>query len=352
MIIEDSLAVRTCLEDVINHDPRLEVVASLSTAEEAMAMLSKVSPDIISMDIHLPGMDGLQATTRIMESRPTPIIIVSGTIRCDETHASMNALRAGALSIMEKPTGPTSEAYAIFAERLCTQLAIMSQVKVVRQRFNVVPRSGARRATDQRTALREGRLPPSPFRMLGIVASTGGPRALLKVLGSLPANFPLPIALVQHITPSFHDGFVDWLDANVPIKVVSAEHGQRYEPSVVYVAPPDRHLAVNRDRLILTTTEPVCGQRPAGDVLLASLADAFAGSSVGVVLTGMGCDGATGLAEIRRAGGYTIAEDESTAVVFGMPAAAVEKNAVWETLPLTDIGDRLTQLTSCIEGVL
>ena len=343
MIVEDSRVIRQFLEHIISSDPRLEVVSSVENAEDALKSLTHVSPDVISMDIHLPGMSGFEATRRIMEEKPTPIVVVSGSLQSHELRSSMNALKAGALAVVEKPVGTTHDDYEALAERLCTQLAIMSQVKVIRQRFN--GRSHSNHAAGQRrtaATTAPGRL--RSLKMIGIVASTGGPRALQNVLSALPAEFPAPIALVQHITANFHHGFVQWLDQTCPLSVVTAEHRQIAAAGHIYVAPPDYHLHVDGTQLYLSRGEPVSAQRPSGTVLLQSMATSLKDQAMGIVLTGMGDDGADGLLSIRRSGGYTIGEDESTAVVFGMPAAAARLGAVCEQLPLEEIGPRILHL--------
>jgi two-component system chemotaxis response regulator CheB len=180
--------------------------------------------------------------------------------------------------------------------------------------------------------------------MLGIVSSTGGPQALVTLLGSLGKAFPLPILLVQHITSSFLDGFVSWLAGVTPFAVAIARSGETPTAGTVYLPPPDRHLGLARGRLVIRDDAPVCSQRPSGTVLLADMARELGHRGIGVILTGMGADGAEGLAAMRTAGAYTIAEDESTCVVFGMPAAAARLGAVNEMLPLPAIAGRVRGL--------
>ena len=345
MIVEDSRPVREMLEYIIGADARLEVAASVGSAEEALRRLDTVSPDVISMDIRLPGMNGFEATQRIMAEKPTPIVVVSASVESEELKISMNALRAGALSVMEKPVSTHHRDYAALAERLCTQLVIMSEVRVIRQR--VRRHLGVQAITPAVPAA-----PPSPlvtavagtFHLLGIVASTGGPNALVKLLAGLGGNVPVPIVLVQHITPSFLSGFVSWLAGISPMPVVQATDGVRPKPGQIYVAPADAHLVVDGNCLRLENSAPVCMQRPSGTVLFRSMARTVGPKVLGVLLTGMGEDGAAGLRAIREAGGYTIAEDETTAVVYGMPAAAVNMGAVCESLPLDEIAPRISQL--------
>jgi two-component system chemotaxis response regulator CheB len=246
---------------------------------------------------------------------------------------------------MEKPVGASHRHYAELAGRLCTQLVIMSQVRVIRQR--------ARRSAGlqpppfgQKPFGAAANAPSSPgnYQMLGVVASTGGPSALVKLLAGLGPNVPVPILLVQHITPSFLKGFVTWLNGVSPMPVVEAADGQFPKPGSVYVAPAERHLVLDRGCLRLDDGAPVCVQRPSGTVLFHSMARTLGANCMGVLLTGMGEDGADGLREIREAGGYTIAEDETTAVVFGMPAAAINMGGVCEPLPLDEIAPRVLQL--------
>jgi two-component system chemotaxis response regulator CheB len=337
LIVEDSKVIREFLEYIIGHDPRLEIAAAVGSGEEALRVLSRVSPDVISMDIRLPGMNGFEATQRIMTERPTPIVVVSASVESEDLKITMNALHAGALTVLEKPTGTTSAEYAALAERLCTQLAIMSQVKVVR-RYGAV-RPAQRFDSRPQVAL------PRAYRVLGIVSSTGGPNALAHLLGGLGPDFPLPIALVQHITSSFLEGFASWLESVSPFSVEIVKGRTSLSRGKVYLAARDRHLRVDGDSMLADGGDPVCAQRPSGTVLFESLAQTLGRQALGVLLTGMGEDGAEGLLKIRKAGGHTIAEDESTAVVYGMPAEAVRLGAVSESLPLPAIAPRILELT-------
>jgi two-component system chemotaxis response regulator CheB len=339
LIVEDSLVVRQLLQHIISSDARLEAAAAVGSAEEALDLLERVSPDVISMDVRLPGMNGLEATQQIMARKPTPVVVVSASVEAEDLKISMNALRAGALAVVEKPVGVSHADYERLAERLCTQLAIMSQVKVVRQRID----RGLRLGTGRPPAVWPG-VAAGPFRMVGIVASTGGPSALAELLGGLPRDFPLPILLVQHITAAFLEGFVAWLGEVIARPVQLAKNGEVPRPGTVYLPPADLHLEFVGNRLRLTQNEPVCLQRPSGTVLLRSLARSLGSAALGVLLTGMGEDGAEGLRELREAGGYTLAEDASTAVVYGMPAAAAQLGAVCEQLPLSQIAPRLLEL--------
>jgi two-component system chemotaxis response regulator CheB len=311
----------------------LEVAGLAASGEEAIDMVERVSPDVISMDIHLPGIQGFEATRRIMALRPTPIVVVSG-IEMEEMSLSMQALRSGALSVVEKPVAATHEGYAALASRLCSQLALMSEVKVVRQR------DFAPRKTEARPRMYAGKT----YSILGIGASTGGPNALVQVLNRLQAGFPLPVAIVQHMTPGFIGGFAEWLESVTPFRVTVVRQHMKLDPGTVYVAPSGLHLVIDGLTATIDDGPPVGSHRPSATILFSSMARTLGSSAVGVLLTGMGDDGAIGLRQLKEAGGFTIAEAESTAVVYGMPAAAVRIGAVCESLPIGEIGHRILEL--------
>lgn len=340
MVVEDSLVVRQLLVHIIARDPRLTVAAAVESAEEALQEIGRVQPDVISMDIRLPGMDGLEATRRIMMERPTPIVVIADSIEDSSLKISMNALRAGALTVVEKPVGVSSAGYAGIAQTICTQLYIMSQVPVVRQR------SFAWRPKETAPVFnREAETNLSTPSIMGIAASTGGPPALAKVLGSLPADFPLPILLVQHMGAPFMEGFASWLNGLMPLDVRLAQDQEIPVGGRVYVAPGDRHLLLSPAGTLRVSEEPPVGnQRPSATTLFQSMARTVGRRGLGVILTGMGEDGARGLLELRQAGGYTMAEDESTAVVYGMPAAAQRMGGARLSLPLDLIAPRILRL--------
>jgi len=338
MVVEDSLVVRQLLVHIIASDPRLVVAAAVDSAEEALREIGRVRPDVISMDIRLPGMDGLEATRRIMAEQPTPIVVIADSIEDSSLKISMHALRAGALTVVEKPVGLSSDGYAAIASTICTQLYIMSQVPVVRQRaFAPWRETGAPRRESEWSMTR-----PS---LMGIAASTGGPPALAKILSALPADFPLPILLVQHMGAPFMEGFASWLNGLVSLEVRLAQDQEIPSPGRVYVAPGDRHLLVSSAGTLKLSAEPPLGnQRPSATMLFQSMARSLGRRGLGVILTGMGEDGAQGLVELRQAGGYAVAEDESTAVVYGMPAAAARMGGVNVSLPLDMIAPRILRL--------
>ncbi|EIM27115.1 chemotaxis-specific protein-glutamate methyltransferase CheB [Microvirga lotononidis] len=341
MVVEDSLVVRQLLVHIIASDPRLVVAAAVSSAEEALQEIGRVQPDVVSMDIRLPGMDGLEATRRIMSEHPTPIVVIADSIEDSSLKISMNALRAGALTVVEKPVGLSSANYAGIASTICTQLYIMSQVPVVRQRSFAPWRERTTIAPPRRDPEWSAARPS----IMGIAASTGGPPALAKVLGALPADFSLPVLLVQHMGAPFMEGFASWLNGLVPLKVRLAQDQEIPAAGHVYVAPGDRHLLLSPAGTLKVSAEPHLGnQRPSATMLFQSMARSVGRRGLGVILTGMGEDGAQGLVELRQAGGYGLGEDESTAVVYGMPAAASRMGGVNVSLPLDLIGPRILRL--------
>ena len=342
MLVEDSLVVRELLRHIVSRDPRLELVAAVASGEEALIALESARPDVISMDIRLPGIDGLETTRRIMAEHPVPIVVVADAVEDATLRISMNALRAGALSVVEKPVATTNAGYEAVAGQICTQLRIMAEVPVIRRR-PIGTDWGGRPAGSGFAA--RALWPVEAPSVLGIAASTGGPPALARVIGALPMAFPLPVLVVQHMGAAFMEGFAGWLDSVVALPVALARDGERAEPGRVYVAPGDRHLELGPGRILrVIDGAPVGGQRPAATVLFRSIARQAGARGVGVLLTGMGEDGALGLSDMHGAGAETVAEHESTAVVYGMPAAAVRLGAARAVLPLDRVADHLLRL--------
>lgn len=343
LIVEDSITVTKILEHIIEADPRLKLVGSAASGEEALTKIQKIKPDVISMDIRLPGMNGFEVTREVMHRFPTPIVVVSASVESDELQISMNALKAGALSIVEKPTGTRSNDYEKKAQEICDQLALMSQVQVISQKKWGL----GEKIKEIKGAFKSDPIVPSQFcEVIGVVASTGGPKALVEVLNPLPADFPLPILIVQHITGTFFDGFVAWLDDQIPLSVKKAESGEKIQESTVYLAPAGLHMGVSSGKIKLFDGEEVSHQKPSGTLLLKSLAESYGSRACGIILTGMGDDGAIGLVDIHTQDGYTIAESENTAVVFGMPKVAQDLGATKAVLNLRDIPKTIVKLTT------
>lgn len=331
LICEDSRTYAAALRRLLEHDRSLAVVGVYETAEAAIAALPKLRPDLVTMDIELPGMSGLEAVEQIMGTRPVPILVLSSHVGPSSGNAAA-ALAAGALEAVAKDDldlrDPASPAATAFRYRV----ALLARARVIRH-----PRArlGSRRPRPRRPAYSAS--------AIGICASTGGPQALVTVLGALPASFAIPILVVQHITAGFTEGLARWLDGAVPLPVRLARHGASASPGV-WIAPEGAHLVLKPcGRLGLDRETVARLHRPSADVLLLSLVENAGRGAVAVVLTGMGRDGAEGLEAVRRAGGLTIAQDEESSVVYGMPKAAAERGAEL-VLPLGEIAGQLRAL--------
>ncbi len=340
LIVDDSATSREVLRAILCEEAGFNVVGFAKDGREAVEKAKELHPDVITMDINMPVMNGLEATREIMIETPTPIVIVSASTRVKEIEASMEALGAGALAILLKPSGPHSPQHAAMAKEIVSTVKAMAGVLVIRRRRRVTPQGSTSlvkepAATPQRPKIKA----------VSILSSTGGPPALAKVLGALPSDFPIPILLVQHMVPSFVAGFASWLDSVVPIRVCLACDQARIEGSCVYVAAAGSHLGVSRgSRIRLSDDPPIDGFQPAGTHLFASVAQEYRHECVGVIMTGMGRDGVDGLQRIHDAGGTTIAQDEASSVVFGMAKVAIEQKIISSVLPLDQIGKHLKQL--------
>lgn len=345
MVVEDSPTMRLLLEEIISADPRLTLMASCSSAEQAIERLATQRPDIISMDILLPGIDGLEAIRRILAETPIPVVVISSTTSSAETRYAMEALQAGALTVLPKPEGPDSPNFARHCRRITDQLASMSQVRVIRRTKSRVSAEGPPTFS---TLGEMAKGPNQPVRAIGIAASTGGPVALLELLGSLPATFPIPILLVQHIAVGFGESFAQWLDESLALHVCYAEHLSPLLPGHVYLAPDGKHLAVADNRCVLLDSPPVGVHRPSATVLFESLAKQYGAAAAGIILTGMGQDGAQGLLTLRRAGAWTCGQDEESCMVFGMPQAAEQMGALSALMSLTAISNTLHRMHLCL----
>jgi two-component system chemotaxis response regulator CheB len=330
LICEDSRTYAAGLSRLLERDREIQVVGVCETAEQAMISLPALEPDLVTMDLELPGMSGVEAIEQIMSVRPIPILVLSGHVE-HRSQTALHALAAGALDAVPKADFDLADLDGAAAQGLRHRVKVLSGVKVIRHpRARLSQRKGPASWTRSAAAV-------------GIVSSTGGPQALAVLLAGLPATFPVPILIVQHISPGFVDGFARWLDSEVPLPVRIAEAGIRPGPGV-WIAPDGAHLVFSASGRVMFDSTTVDGlHRPSGDVLLRSLARTVGSEAVAIVLTGMGRDGAAGLADVRSAGGLTIAQDEASSAVFGMPRAAAECGAQL-VLPLDGIAPRLCAL--------
>jgi len=341
LVVEDSVTQRRQLVTLIQKAPDMEVIGQARNGMEAIELVEKLRPDVISMDIRMPHLGGLEATREIMREFPTPIVIVSHA--SSDADMAMAAMQAGALAAIEKPPASTDPHYARRCEELVSTLRLMARVRVIRHWNNhsrPLPKTGPLLATSQPL------LAPVP-EIVVIGASAGGPGALAAVLGKLPADFALPVLIVQHLTAEFMPGLAEWLNRAGPLPVRLAVGGELPLPGQVLLAPGGAHLRLSIEgRVVLDSIRGSYRHQPAVDALFKSTADCYGSRAIGIVLTGMGDDGAAGLRLMRDAGARTIAQNEETCVVFGMPAAAIERGAAEFVLPLEKIGSAIRALCS------
>jgi two-component system chemotaxis response regulator CheB len=345
LVVEDSATVREFLLQILCSDPAIEVVATAETGEEALEAVERFRPDIITMDIHMPRMNGFDATRRIMETHPTPIVIVSGAADPTDTAKAFRAIESGALAVLSKPAGVGHPDHQKSSAELVRTVKLMSEVKVVRR----WPRHRPAEVVPETSLCKEIRLQTihSQPRIVAIGASTGGPPVLQAILAALPKNFPIPVLIVQHIAAGFTQGLVEWLAQSSSLPVHVPVHAQTVLPGQVYVAPDGLHMAVGADgRIQLKSGEPESGLRPSVACLFRSVAKAYGPSALGVLLTGMGKDGAWELKLMKDQGAVTIAQDRETSVVHGMPGEAIRIGGATYVLPPDKIRLALASLTS------
>ncbi len=340
VVVDDSPTARELLVTLFRDMGGMEVVGAGATGEDAVQLVKRLRPDVVTIDVRMPKMDGLEATRRIMREFPTPIVIVTASVMRSDMDLTFEALRAGALTVVSKPGMADPET----CDRVIQAVRLMSDVPVV-HRWD-----GGEKAQD---------VPVSPdwdawhlpedirrrIQRIGMASSTGGPEALAKILGPLPASFPVPILVVQHITRGFAVGLAEWLDSMTTLRVSLAGHGEIPRPGTVLLAPDDYHMRVSRGGVIeLCKEPPYKGVRPSANYLFHSLTEAYGSRSMGIILTGMGDDGVEGLTDLHQAGGLVLAQEEQSCVVYGMSGEAVTRNIVDRVLTLDQIARVLSQL--------
>ncbi len=342
LIVDDSAFMCRVLESMIAAEPTMEVAGCARDGREAVSMAQGLKPDVITMDINMPHVDGLQATEVIMSSQPTPIVIVSSESR-EGAAPTLKALELGAVDFVAKPSSGIDLDMESIREELVRKLKMASKVRVVRTavrpkevsapngEFAPAPRAFSPAAGANGS--KSGRTP-----LVILAASTGGPQMLLRLAPSFPKDFPGALVLIQHMPATFTSQFTTQLAGTAAIKVKEAEPGEIVQPRTFYVCPGSHHLRFSpTGRITLDNGPRVNGYRPCADLALETAASLAGAACIGVILTGMGGDGARGALAVKAAGGHVIAQDEATSVIFGMPSEAIKAGAVDQILPIDAI---------------
>jgi two-component system chemotaxis response regulator CheB len=339
LVAEDSEVMRMVLVHLLESDPQIRVIGAVGDGQAALDFVKDKKPDVVLMDIHMPRLDGFEATRRIMETQAVPIVICSAISDTRDVVVTFQAMQAGALACIEKPPGREHGDFAAMAAHLLETVKLMSEVKVVRRtpRPRPAPAPAAR--------------PPellharSDITLVAIGASTGGPPVLQTILSGLPQNFPVPLLIVQHIAHGFLPGMAAWLSRTTGFQVHIASRGTHPLGGHVYVAPDDFHMGVSAGgAILLSRDEPENHVRPAVSFLFRSLAATHGPRALGVMLTGMGADGAEELKRLKDTGAITIAQDRESSVVHGMPGVAIALGGATHILPAEKIADALVEL--------
>ncbi|MDI1479448.1 chemotaxis-specific protein-glutamate methyltransferase CheB [Polyangium sp. y55x31] len=377
LVIEDSLTVRRRLVQTLMADPGCEVVGEAEDGARGIALCESLRPDVVTLDLILKKGNGVEVTEHIMAFCPTPIVIVSASFNRGDMIKTYDALRAGALEVIEKPTGdePDEDWSRRFVEtvKLAAKIRVITHPRAKLKSNPALPPTPhlvpPRARTPERIPERmPERIPPrtpvvpaplplaetgTSHSLIAIGASTGGPGALVQILRELPETFPLPVLLVIHIGQPFGRAFAEWLGGVVRLPVTEAKHGELLPPpgaGRIVMAPPERHLVVRAGRLWLDDGPERHSCRPSVDVLFESVAEEVGRTAIGCLLTGMGKDGALGLLAMKRAGSTTLVQDESTSVVFGMPREAIRLGAASRILPIGDFARTLLALGRPVRG--
>jgi two-component system chemotaxis response regulator CheB len=338
LVVDDSFVCREQLRELLQAEGDISVVGEAGTGEEAVDRVRVLRPDVTTMDVHMPGLGGLEAIEQIMAKTPVPILVITSRPAGAEQNLAFEAVRRGALDLVEKPGFDDDRA----AERLRSFVRRFADVRVVRHMAGNRVAAGIEDLALPRS-LRSPRVPSTiPSRaqapdltVVGIGASAGGPSTVASVLSRIPKDIKAAFALVQHLPTGFTDSFAEYLSRSIPLPVRVVRSATRLEPGVVFLAEDDHHLAIASPHTIASLGGPrVGGHRPSVTTLFQSLAEVLGPHGVGVILSGMGSDGAQGMRKMSNAGAYTIAQDQATSVVYGMPKAAVEAGGVKTVLPV------------------
>jgi two-component system, chemotaxis family, protein-glutamate methylesterase/glutaminase len=340
LVVDDSAFMRRIISELIGSASDLRVIGTARNGREALERIAQLNPDVITMDIEMPELNGLEALERIMRDDPRPVVVLSAAEARGREDPTLRALELGAVDFVRKPSGPISLDMAAVRERLLSAIRTAAGANLRHLEVAAQLRHGNVHRSDAAETV---------HRVVVIAASTGGPRALADVVPHLPADLGAAVLVVQHMPAGFTRSLAARLDAQSLLPVHEAVDGESIRASRVYVAPGGRHMRVLRGvsgcTIVLEDTAPLWGVRPAADPLFASVAECFGPAAIGVVLTGMGRDGAAGLRAIRAAGGRGLAQDRESSVIFGMPQAALAAGGAERLVPLRDIA-------ACVAGLV
>ncbi|MBW4574697.1 MAG: chemotaxis-specific protein-glutamate methyltransferase CheB [Aphanothece sp. CMT-3BRIN-NPC111] len=352
LLVEDSPIALAILKRMLSSSPEIEVVGTAGSGREALTLIPQVQPQVICTDLNMPQMNGLEFIVEVMTRFPRPVLVVSASVQKQDTENVFKLLQAGAVDVFPKPNAGLASDYERAKQELISKVKILSGVTVFTQHrkepsaisglgAGLKPQAKELSAQKLKTET-YSRTSTTPAKILVIGASTGGPQALHNIISQLPSNFPVPVICIQHISEGFLQGLVDWLGVKSHLLVKIAPQGELPRPGTIYFAPERRHLELNsQGKFIYSATPPVSGHCPSVTVTFKSIANFYGRASAGVLLTGMGRDGADGMEAIARAGGLTIAQDETSCVVFGMPKEAIALGAAQYILPINDIAPML-----------
>ncbi|MGC3997136.1 MAG: chemotaxis-specific protein-glutamate methyltransferase CheB [Anaeromyxobacter sp.] len=360
LIADDSRAFRAILRTILGRAPDIEIIGEAADGDEAVTQVMALRPDVVTMDVRMPGKDGLTAIDEIMRQRPTPIVVVSSEAGAgaDKQEVSFKALGFGAVEVLGKPRADVPGRFEKEAEEIRMAVRAVAGLQLVtrHRRPSVaarpppgpglpgVPAAPREPLPPPGSAAAITLLPATAPRVIGIAASTGGPAALAKIFRDLPSGYPIPILVVQHIAEGFEAGLVHWLSAETGLRVRIPDDGDALKPGVAYVAPSGVHMGASGGFVRFVPGEPVRGFKPSGTALFQSLAREYGPSAAGLVLSGMGDDGADGLKVLRDRGAWTAAQGPQSSVVFGMPRVALEKGGAAVQLELDEIAPALVKL--------
>ena len=344
LVVDDSALMRKLISNLLESDPRIEVIDTARDGHEAVEKVAGLHPDVVTMDVEMPRMSGLEALNHIMSQRPTPVIMLTGL---SDPSLAIEALERGAVDFVLKPSGTISVDIYKIRQELIEKVKLATLVNL-RKVTAHEPATLPPPPPNFRVKVEDGSPGPAGRRAVAIGASAGGPRTLSYLLSRLPAGLPAPVLVVQHMPPGFTHSFAERLHEHSPLAVKEAEEGDVALPGQAYIAPGDHHMLIEKQagrKIIRLNQSPrVKGLRPSADVTIISVAEAYGAGSIGVILTGMGSDGVEGLQAIKERGGMVIAQDKASSIIYGMPRAAVESGCVDKVLPLDEIPEEIVRI--------